>query len=288
MFICINKLFPYFLCDKFLGMNKVVFITGASSGIGLETAKLFQTKNWKVAATMRTPEKAVELQKIVDIECIRLDVTEIESIKAAIATTLEKFGRIDAVVNNAGYAVIGAFEAATPEQIERQFQTNVFGLMNVCREILPYFREQKRGHIVNIASVGGRMTFPLYSLYHATKWAVEGFSESLQYELEQFNIRVKLIEPGPIRTDFYDRSQDVAKKDGLTAYDEITRRAVANMDKNGVDAPDGTVVAQAIYDAVTDETSKLRYGVNTKGLLKLRRFLPDRAYFRFIRKIILR
>ena len=118
-------------------MNKVVLITGASSGIGLHAAKLFQSKNWKVAATMRTPEKAIDLQKIVDIECLKLDVTDVESIKAAIAATLEKFGRIDAVVNNAGYGLLGAFEAATPEQIERQFETNVFGLMNVCRELLP-------------------------------------------------------------------------------------------------------------------------------------------------------
>jgi NADP-dependent 3-hydroxy acid dehydrogenase YdfG len=186
-------------------MEKVVLITGASSGIGKETAKLFQAKNWKVAATMRSPEKAEDLQKIVDLECLRLDVTDIESIKSAIAETLDKFGRIDAVVNNAGYGLIGPFEAATPEQIEKQFQTNVFGLMNVYREVLPYFREQRRGFIVNVASVGGRVTFPLYSLYHATKWAVEGFSESLQYELEQFNIRVKIIEPGPIKTDFYGR-----------------------------------------------------------------------------------
>src|SRR6266700_1624402 len=162
-------------------MDKVVLITGASTGIGRETAKLFQTKNWKVAATMRTPEQAEDLQKIVDLECIRLDVTDIDSIYTAIAETLEKFGRIDAVVNNAGFAVVGPFETATEEKIALQFQTNVFGLMNVCREILTYFREQKRGMIVNIASVGGRVTFPLYSLYHATKWAVEGFSESLQF-----------------------------------------------------------------------------------------------------------
>ncbi len=269
-------------------MDKVVLITGASSGIGLETAKLFQAKSWKVAATMREPEKATELQKIVDIECIQLDVTDIDSIKTAIAATLDKFGRIDAVVNNAGYAVIGAFEASTPEQIARQFQTNVFGLMNVCREILPYFREQKRGHIVNVASVGGRMSFPLYSLYNSTKWAVEGFSESLQYEVEKFNIRIKVIEPGPIHTDFYDRSQDVAKKDGLTVYDDITHRAIANMNKSGEDAPDGSVVAQKIYEAVTDESSKMRYGVNTKGILKLRRFLPDAVFFALIRKVILR
>lgn len=269
-------------------MDKVILITGASSGIGLHTAKLFQTKNWKVAATMREPEKAIDLHKIVDLKCFRLDVTDPVSIRTAIADTLEKFGRIDAVVNNAGYAIIGAFEAATPEQIDRQYQTNVFGVMNVCREILPYFREQRRGHIVNVASVGGRMTFPLYSLYNSSKWAVEGFSESLQYELEQFNIRVKIVEPGPIKTDFYERSQDVAKKEGLSAYDALVSRAIPNMLKAGNEAPDGSVVAQTIYEAVTDGTKKLRYGVNTKGILGLRKLLPDSAFFALIRKIILR
>ncbi len=269
-------------------MNKVVLITGASSGIGLHTAKLFQAKNWKVAATMRNPENATELQKIVDIECFRLDVTDVDSIKSAIADALEKFGRIDAVVNNAGYGLLGPFEAASQEQIEKQFETNVFGLMNVCREILPYFREQKRGFIVNVASVGGRMTFPISSLYHATKWAVEGFSESLQYELEKFNIRIKIIEPGPIRTDFYDRSKDIASKEGLTDYDEIMNRAMPNMDKGGANAPDGSIVAQTIYEAVSDGTKKMRYGANTKGILRLRRLLPDSAFFAVIRKVILR
>jgi len=269
-------------------MNKVVFITGASSGIGLHTAKLFQSKDWRVAATMRSPEKATDLHKIVDIETFRLDVTDVESIRSAIAATLDKFGRIDAVVNNAGYGLTGAFEAATEEQIERQFATNVFGVMNVCREILPYFREQKRGYIVNVASVGGRMAFPLYSLYHSTKWAVEGFSESLQYEVEKFNIRVKIIEPGPIKTDFYDRSQSITSKEGLAAYDEITNRAIPNMQKAGEDAPDGSVVAQTIYEAVTDGSKRLRYGVNTKGILTLRRLLPERIFYSIIRKIILK
>jgi len=269
-------------------MNKVILITGASSGIGKETAKLFQTKNWKVAATMRSPEKAEDLQKIADVECFRLDVTDVDSIKSAIAETLEKFGRIDAIVNNAGYGLVGAFEAATPEQIEKQFQTNVFGLMNVCREILPVFREQKKGIIVNVASVGGRITFPFYSLYHATKWAVEGFSESLQYEIEQFNIRVKIIEPGPIKTDFYDRSQDLTRREGLTAYDYFIDKALPNMQKAGADAPDGSVVAQTIYEAVTDGTKKMRYGVNTKGILTARKFLPDSLFFRIVKGAILK
>lgn len=269
-------------------MDRVILITGASSGIGFETAKLFQAKNWKVAATMRSPEKATDLANIADIETFRLDVTDPDSIENAIAEALEKFGRIDAVVNNAGYGLVGAFEAATPEQIERQFETNVLGVMNVCRAILPYFREQRRGHIVNVASVGGRMTFPFYSLYNSTKWAVEGFSESLQYEVEQFNIRVKIIEPGPIRTDFYARSQDVTHKEGLTAYDALLARALPNMRKAGEDAPGGEVVAQVIYDAVTDHSKTLRYGVNTKGILAARRILPFAVFSRVIKAAIFR
>src|SRR5688500_17881108 len=267
-------------------MEKVILVTGASTGIGRETVKLFQAKNWKVAATMRRPEKSEDLQKIADVECIRLDVTDVDSIKSAIAETLEKFGRIDVVVNNAGYGVVGPFEASTYEQVNRQLQTNVVGLMNVCREIIPYFREQKRGYIVNIASVGGRMTFPLYSLYHATKWAVEGFSESLQYELDQFNIRVKIIEPGPIKTDFYQRSQVVASKEGLTAYDHLADLTLPNFQRVGLEAPDGSIVAQTIYDAVTDGSKKLRYGVNTKGILVARRILPQFLFSALIRKSV--
>lgn len=269
-------------------MEKVIMITGASTGIGRETVRLFQAKNWKVAATMRTPEKAEDLQRIADVECIKLDVTDIESIKTAVVETLDRFGQIDAVVNNAGYGVVGPFEATTLEQVDRQFQTNVMGLMNVCREIIPYFRERRKGCIANIASVGGRITFPLYSVYHATKWAVEGFSESLQHELEEFNIRVKIIEPGPIKSDFYDRSQVIAEKDGLHAYDHFVGKVLPNMQKSGAEAPDGSVVAQTIYDAVTDGSKRLRYSVNTKGMLVLRRFLPDRIFNGIIRKLLLR
>ncbi len=269
-------------------MERVVLITGASSGIGLHTAKLFQTKNWKVAATMRKPEDVVELQKIVDLECFRMDVTDVDSVRSAIAGTLEKFGRIDAVVNNAGYGLLGPFEAASEERVRKQFEVNVFGLMSVCREIIPYFRKEKRGHIVNIASLGGRIAFPFSSLYNATKWAVEGFSESLQYELEPFGIRVKIIEPGPIRTDFYGRSEEIARKEGLTVYETKLEPFLEFMNEGGAKAPDGSVVAQVIYDAVTDGSSTLRYQVNTKGLLALRRFLPEAA-FRFVtRKIFLR
>lgn len=270
-------------------MNRTVFITGASSGIGKETAKLFQSKNWNVAATMRDPAAAGdELQRITDIECFRVDVTDPDSVREAIAGAIEKFGRIDAVVNNAGYGLLGPFEAASTEQIARQFQTNVFGVFNVCREIIPYFREHKRGTIVNITSLGGRVSLPFSSLYSATKFAVEGFTESLQYELEPFKIRVKLIEPGPIKTDFYSRSPDIARKEGLTVYDHRLEPFFKFMNKGGEDAPDGSVVAQVIYDAVTDNSSRIRYGVNAKGLLKMRKLMPDSIFFKLVKTIFLK
>ena len=269
-------------------MGKVVLITGASSGIGAETVRLFQSKEWKVAATMRRPEEADELQRIVDVECIRLDVTEPDSIKTAFAETLEKFGRIDAVVNNAGYGLVGPFEAASDEEIRRQFETNVFGLMNVCREAIAYFRPEKRGTIVNVASMGGRITFPFYSLYHSTKWAVEGFTESLQYELRPFGIKIKLVEPGPIKTDFYDRSMTIASKEGLTAYDALLEKAMPNMMKAGNDAPGPLIVAEAIYTAVNDGSWKVRYSPNARSILALRKILPDALFFRIVRFAIFR
>ena len=269
-------------------MDKVVLITGASTGIGNETAKLFQSKNWKVAATMRFPEKAEDLERIVDIECIRLDVTDQDSVREGIQATLDKFGRIDAVVNNAGFAVVGPFEAASDEQIEQIFQTNVFGLMFVCREILPIFREQKRGTIVNVASMGGRITFPLYSIYHATKWAVEGFSEALQYEVREFNIKIKIIEPGPIKTDFYTRSMSIAKKEGLTDYDYFVARALPNLQRAGETGPHGRIVAQTIYDAVTDDSWKMRYPVNSSAILAARRLLPDSLFLPLVRRAVVK
>ncbi|HEX6126238.1 MAG TPA: SDR family oxidoreductase [Pyrinomonadaceae bacterium] len=269
-------------------MDKVVLITGASSGIGLETAKLFQIKNWKVAATMRTPENAGNLQNIVDLECIRLDVTDPPSIRSAIDTTLDKFGRIDAVVNNAGYGLLGPFEAASEEQIRRQFETNVFGVLNVCREIVPYFRKEKRGTIVNISSVAGQTAFPFSSLYHATKWAVEGFSESLQYELEPFGIRIKLVEPGPIKSEFHGRSEDIAHREDLHAYEGKFEGFIEFMRTENRKAPDGSAVAQAIYDAATDGSTRLRYRVNTKGLLTLRNLLPETLFRSLTKKIFLR
>ncbi len=267
-------------------MEKVVLITGASSGIGKETAKLFQSKNWKVAATMRDLSKSDDLQRIADVECFALDVTDTDSIKKAVADTIEKFGRLDAVVNNAGYWLFGAFEAASPDQLQRQFDTNVFGMMNVCREVLPYFRKQKRGTIINISSIGGRIAFPAASAYCASKFAVEGFSESLRYELKQFNVRVKLVEPGPIQTDFYGRSEDEAANDAAIKYESFVTSVRENMQNAADTAPNGSIVAQTIYDAASDGSGKFRYGVNTKGILIARKLLPDSALFSIVKSVL--
>ncbi|MEZ5307778.1 MAG: SDR family oxidoreductase [Pyrinomonadaceae bacterium] len=267
-------------------MEKVVVITGASSGIGNETARLFQSRNWRVAATMRNPEKSADLEKIVDLKLFKLDVTDNDSIKSAFSDILAEFGRIDVVVNNAGYGLVGPFEGSTEEQISRQFETNVFGLMRVTKAILPYFREKRGGTIVNVASVGGRVTFPLYSLYHGTKWAVEGFSESLQHELRQFNIRIKIIEPGPIKTEFYERSMDIIKPENTDAYDGYVSRVLPKLEKAGMDAPGPEIVAEAIFKAATDRTFKLRYSANSKMLLTLRRILPDSLYSFVVRTAV--
>ncbi len=267
-------------------MNKTVFITGASSGIGKATAALFAQEGWDVVATVRSPERSLDLAQLPRVTVLRLDVTDPATIEQAIAQALAKFSQIDVLVNNAGYAVVGAFETATPNQILQQFDTNVFGLMNVTRAILPHFRHQKRGIIINVASVGGRLTFPLYSLYHATKWAVEGFSESLQYELAPLGIRVKIIEPGPIKTDFYERSMDIISRPDLTDYDKIIQQAMPTMQKAGTNGATPELVAQVIYKAATDHSNKLRYSANSALLLMLRKLLPDSLFFQIVRQVI--
>lgn len=269
-------------------MKKTVLITGASSGIGKASALKFHAAGWQVVATMRKPEEADWAPSGPGFMTACLDVTDTGSIRGAVDGALNRFGRLDAVVNNAGYGLVGPFEASTPEQVERQFQTNVFGLMNVCREIIPHMRDRRGGTIINVASMGGRITFPLYSVYHATKWAVEGFTESLQYELEPFGVRVKIIEPGPIRTDFYDRSMDLMAKPGLTSYDGYVEKTMPNMQKAGYTAPGPELVAQAIYRAATDNSARMRYSPNSASILALRRVLPERAFYSIVRKAVAR
>jgi short-subunit dehydrogenase len=269
-------------------MGRTVLITGCSTGIGKSIAAYFQVMGWNVAATMRNPENETELIELENIKCIRLDVQDEDSIEKAIKETMTAFGSIDVVVNNAGYGTIGPFEAASNEQIYRQFDTNVFGVMNVTRAILPYFRDKKQGVIINIASAGGRMTWPLYSLYHATKWAIEGFSESLQYELRPFNIRIKIIEPGSTKTDFWGRSQEVVVKKGLDAYEAYVNTVVPNLQKHGAYAPEPDSVASTVYRAANDNSWRLRYHPrsSTALVIFLRRVMPTRWFNAIVRRVV--
>jgi NADP-dependent 3-hydroxy acid dehydrogenase YdfG len=166
-----------------------------------------------------------------------INMTDTDSIKKSIADGLSIFRQIDVLVNNAGFYTIGVLEAATNEQIQRQLGTNLLGLINMTKEILPHFRKHKSGMIINLSSVAGRTTVPLQSLYHATKWGVEGFSESLQYEVRPFNIKVKIIEPGVIKTDFYGRSMTIAEDKGLKEYQDYSKKVTSNLVRNGNDAP---------------------------------------------------
>lgn len=256
-----------------------VMITGASSGIGKETAKMFRKNDWNVIATMRKPELERELNEMANVKVLRCDVTDTDSIRQAIQDGIKHFGRIDALINNAGYYTIGVLESATEEQIKCQVETNLIGLINTTKEIIPYFRKQRYGRIINISSVAGRTTVPLQTLYHATKWGVEGFSESLQYELRPFNIKVKIVEPGVIKTDFYGRSMTIMKDESLREYNTYSDKILKNLITNGNNGSDPAEVAKTIFKAATSSSNKMRYSTGkSTGILTLRSILPDSIY----------
>lgn len=259
---------------------KSIVITGASSGIGKATAKYFAEQGWKVAATMRKPENETELTEIENVSVYQLDVTDDESIATAATAILNDFETVDVLLNNAGYGLAGPFEAATKEKILRQFHTNVFGLMEVTRAFLPHFRANKSGMILNVSSIGGRVTFPFISLYHSTKWAVEGYSESLSYELKPLGIQVKIIEPGGVSTDFGGRSMDFALDPNLEEYMPYVQKfqeRSAEMALGGSTAED---IAQQIYEATTDGKAQLRYlmGDDAKQTYGMREEHGDDAF----------
>jgi NAD(P)-dependent dehydrogenase (short-subunit alcohol dehydrogenase family) len=272
--------------------KKTVFITGASSGIGRQTVKYFAAQGWQVAATLRNFSNEKELNSLPNVQLFAMDVTAGYQVKHAIQSAIQTFGNIDVLVNNAGYTTLGVFEAATMEQAQQQFDTNVFGIFRTIQNILPHFRKNRSGLIINVSSLGGRMTFPLYSLYHATKWAVEGFTESLGYELNPLGIRVKLIEPGSVKTDFYGRSTVMIQDDSLFEYSTYTNRVLNNYAasvKGGFGA-EPAEIAQAIFEAATDNTSQLRYpcpaGSNVDDMLAMRAQMPFSQFSDVIKTIL--
>jgi len=260
--------------------GKTILITGASSGIGKETAKLFQSKGWNVIVTMRNPENESELKQLENVLVVKLDVLDLDSIQNAFAEGVQKFGSIDVLLNNAGYGAYGPLEAFSRDQVLRQFNTNVIGLLDVTKTVLPHFRQNKKGIIINISSIGGKMTFPLGSLYHGTKFAVEGISESLSYEVAQFGGQVKIVEPGMIATDFSGRSLVFSNDENLTEYQNLVNSLMAAMPTMTENASPASVVAEVIFKAATDGTDQLRYtaGEDSKMLMANRQQYDDATF----------
>ncbi|MGQ1788417.1 SDR family oxidoreductase [Saccharicrinis sp. GN24d3] len=256
-------------------MKRTILITGASTGIGKTTAKYFNEKGWNVIATMRTPEKEEELTKLENTLVTRLDVTNLESIDKAVNEGIERFGKIDVLLNNAGYGAFGPLEAFPREKMIRQLNTNIVGVLDVTRALLPHFRANKDGVIVNISSIGGKTTFPLGSLYHGTKFAIEGISESLHFELEPIGIKVKIIEPGIIATDFGGRSFDFNNDETMIEYQSAIEKLMKFHNSVGDISSPPIVVTEQIYAAVTDGTNTLRYeaGADAVELLANRKKL---------------
>lgn len=271
-------------------MSKTVLITGTSSGIGKATAKLFAAKGWNVIATMRSPEKEQDLK---DMFVTKLDVQQPETITAAIKSGIEKFGSIDVLINNAGYGEFGIFETISREQVNTQFEVNVTGVMDTIRSILPHFRERKSGAIINISSGAGRFTLPMISLYCASKFALEGFSEALSYELSSLKIAVKIVEPGGTTTNFskvsFNKFSDTKH---IPDYDNFTAAAGKMFDAmKGMQLATAEEVAATIYEAATDGTDTLRYVVGNddfKKRMNQRLTMPDKDYLSTVKNSYLK
>lgn len=264
-------------------MNKTILITGASSGIGKETAKYFQSKGWNVIATMRSPDKEKELSIMENVLVVKMDVLDLQSIDKAVHRGLEQFGGIDVLLNNAGYGAYGPLESFPREHILRQFNTNVIGLLDVTRAVLPHFRARHSGTIINISSIGGKMTFPLGSLYHGSKFAVEGISESLSFEMEAIGVKVRIIEPGGVATDFAGRSFDFQNNESMMEYQEMVGKTLHGFEETLGDTSKlskPSLIAAVIYHAATDSSNRLRYRAGKDAeILLTRRVESSDAHF---------
>jgi NADP-dependent 3-hydroxy acid dehydrogenase YdfG len=264
-----------------------VLITGCSSGIGHATAKHLADRGFKVYATARRPEAIADLAEA-GCETLALDVTDEASMGTAVAAVEQAEGSVGALVNNAGYSQSGAVETVPMDRLRAQFETNVFGLVRMCQLVLPGMRHAGRGRIVNVSSMGGRLTFPGGGAYHATKHAFEAISDALRFEVAGFGVQVVIVEPGLITTEFGNvaaGSVDAAAGEGDAAYGRFNA-TVASATKEAYEGPmrrlggGPETVARAIERALRARRPRTRYAVTPSARLALatRRVLPDRAW----------
>lgn len=261
-------------------MKKVVLITGASSGMGKSTAHNLHQQGYKVYGAARRTDKMKDLEEK-GMDILHLDLTNDDSIVQAVDAILKKEGRIDVLVNNAGYGSYGSVEEVAIEEAKRQFEVNMFGLARITQLVLPTMREQKSGRIVNISSMGGKIYTPLGAWYHATKFALEGWSDCLRLELKQFGIDVVVVEPGGIQTEWGEIAMKNLKKvSGNGPYANLASKVVEGLGKNNDKLTPVEVLGREIAKAATQKSPKTRYlkGYLAKPLVGMRKWLSDKAY----------
>ncbi|RYY57475.1 MAG: SDR family oxidoreductase [Chitinophagaceae bacterium] len=266
-------------------MGKTIFITGASAGLGKATAILFQSRGWNVIATMRNPEKESQLDKLENVTVLRLDVTDPSQIASAVEQSIA-LGKVDVVFNNAGYGLMGALETLTDEQVVRQVNTNLLGVIRVTQAFIQHFRQSGGGVFLSTTSMGGLLTFPMHSIYHATKFAVEGWSEGMSFELGIHNILIKTIAPGGISTEFLGRSLDRTRTED---YRKLEDPLFALMDKMMDAAAAPLEIAKIVYEAATDGKDQIRYvaGADANAMYNRRLEIGSEESRKEIRKMIL-
>jgi NAD(P)-dependent dehydrogenase (short-subunit alcohol dehydrogenase family) len=266
--------------------RKAVLVTGASSGIGRAIAQHLVTQGWRVFGTSRGERPA---KPPAGVEMITLDVDDDASVTRGVALVLERAGRLDAVINNAGSAIMGAVEDTSLDEARAQMETNFFGVLRICRAVLPVMRRKKRGHIVNISSLSGVFGTPFSGLYSASKFAVEGMSEALRFETRKLGIRVVLIEPGDHRSALAATRRTVKAAITNAAYRDAFARFKANQEKDEANAPPPDAVAKLVAKVLADLYPKPRYTVGLLGqriVVPLRRLLPGKLFEAIVGKAI--
>jgi NAD(P)-dependent dehydrogenase (short-subunit alcohol dehydrogenase family) len=271
-------------------MEKVALVTGSSSGIGFETALALARENYFTFASMRNTDKAGKIQEIakkenLNLEVIELDVDKEESIKSAVKKIQEQKGRIDVLVNNAGYGLFGCVEDITIDDLKAQFETNFFGVVRLIQEITPTMRKHGSGIIVNVSSVAGRIGFPGTPAYISSKFALEGLSECMRYELSPFGIKTIIIEPGVIKTDFFS-SMKVAKGKPDSPYKEITEKVMNGVKMMAEMGTPPDEVAKTIIKAIQTKEPLPRYIVGTDAsmFLEAKKMKTDIEFENYIKK----
>jgi len=273
---CRHRLIFVLKKEKISIMKKTIFITGASTGLGKATALLFQAKGWNVIATMRNPQKETTLTNFENVTLLPLDVTNPEQIKTTVAKAISLYS-VDVVFNNAGYGLMGVLESLSDEQITQQINTNLLGVLRVTQAFIPHFREKKSGLFISTTSMGGFLTFPLGSVYHAAKFAIEGWSESMSFELSIHNIGIKTVAPGGIATDFFGRS---LVNNSHPAYEEMEKKIFSNVDGMMQNASTPEQIAAVVYEAATDGKDQVRYvaGADANALYARRLEIGSEAF----------